>query len=487
MRLMTSKLVATVALACTAALGAMSPPARGAQPSEGVQLAAGGSDIIRIVPDESAPPARREPPILTPPGPPAVERPVDLVPKPPATPNAAAGKLVKIPVRLGTLASDNRKAWLGVNMEVNALDRAFAISVGMREPRGALLLETTPGGPAATSGLRVGDIVLTINGVSIANSDALRQRVAQEAPNSQVLVEAWRFVPEDRDFVGTLRKMADEGNATIIAMLGGMYAQGRSVTRDEAEAARWFRKGASAGHAISMVELAQMLISGRGGEKNPQEAIRWLRTAADTGNVYGMWRYGRELVDGTLTSKDLTTAAQLFQRGADAGYSPAMYDLALMHANGTGLARNYSEAARWYQKAVDLNHASSMVNLGLLYDEGRGVEKNDFRAAELYRRAAQLGHVNGLHNFGVMLDTGRGVQRDSERAADLVLQAMQGGGEFSHRQMTRNAGAYTREFRMAMQRRLKDEGLYTGAIDGDFGASTQAAVTAYYNRSQSRQ
>ena len=50
--------------------------------------------------------------------------------------------------------------------------------------------------------------------------------------------------------------------------------------------------------------------------------------------------------------------------------------------------------------------------------------------------------------------------------------------------MTQNPGAYSREFRMAMQRRLRDEGLYTGAIDGDFGQSTQAAVTAYFKRSQ---
>lgn len=446
-----------------------------------IELAAGGSDIIRIVPDDTPRPGRRDPPV----NPPASVRPPET-PKPPATPpNVAAGKLLKVPVRLGTLASDNRKAWLGVNMEVNALDRSFVISIGLREPRGALLLETTPGGPAATAGLRTGDIVLTISGVTIANSDALRQRIAQETPNSQVMVEVWRFVPEDRDYVGTLRKMADEGNAAIMAMLGSMYAAGRSVTRDDGEAANWFRRGASVGHATSMVEFAQMLIAGRGVEKNAQEGIRWLRSAADTGSVYGMWRYGLELLDGRLTSKDLTTAAQLFQRGAEAGYSPAMYDLALMHANGTGVPRNYVEAVRWYQKAVDLNNSAAMVNLGLLYDEGKGVEKNDLKAADLYQRAAQLGHVNGLHNWGVMLDTGRGVpQRDPEQAADLVLQAMERGGEFSYRQMTQNHGAYSREFRMAMQRRLRDQGLYTGAIDGDFGQSTQAAVTAYFKRSQ---
>lgn len=470
-------------VAAMALIAVQSTPLRAHRELGDIQLAAGGSDIIRVIPSDA--PAFNRPDPTPADKPPASIRPPDPPKQPEAPPNTAAGKLLKFPVRLGTLASDNRKAWLGVNMEVNALDRSFVIAIGLREPRGALLLETTPGGPAAMAGLRIGDIVLTINGVSIANSDGLRQRVSQETPNSQVMVEVWRFVPDDRDYVSTLRKMADDGNAAIMAMLGSMYARGQSVGRNEGEAANWYRRGANAGHPVSMVEFAQLLIAGRGVDKNPTEAIRWLRSAADTGNVYGMWRYALELLDGRLTGKDLTTAAQLFQRGAEAGYSPAMYDLALMHANGTGMPRNYTEAVRWYHRAVDLNNSAAMVNLGLLYDEGKGVDKNDTRAAELYRRAAQLGHVNGLHNWGVMLDSGRGVpQRDPEQAANLVLQAMERGGEFSYRQMSQNHSAYTREFRMAMQRRLRDEGLYTGAIDGDFGQSTQAAITAYFKRNQ---
>ncbi|MDX2205379.1 MAG: PDZ domain-containing protein [Hyphomicrobiaceae bacterium] len=447
---------------------------------------AGGSDIVRIIRPDGLPgrsdptPAREDVPLpVRPkqgPGTPRTE---------PPRPNPLAGRFVKVPVQLGTLASDASKAWLGVNLENDYLDRAFAISVGLMNPNGALVTDVTPAGPASRAGLRAGDIIVSLNGAAIANSAQLRQYLAQNAPGAQATVEAWRFVPEGSDYIAELRRMGEQGNAAVMAMLGSMHAGGKGVARDDAEAVRWYRAGADAGHAVSMIELANLTIEGRGTERNAQEAVRLYRSAADTGNPYGMWRYGFILLEGKLVPKDTAQAAQLFQRGVDSGFSPAMYDLAVMHANGIGMPRNYQEAARLYQKAVDLNNSAAMVNLGLLYSEGKGVEMNEVRTVELYRRAVDLNQPSAMQNLAAMLDNGRGVpQRDPEQAADLVLRAMRFGNEFSYRQMLQNHAAYTREFRMSVQRRLKDEGLYTGYIDGEFGQSTQGAVTAYYRRYQ---
>lgn len=442
---------------------------------------AGGSDIVRILRPDGVPvrndpiPAREDVPIGPKPGPGKTE---------PSKPPAVAGKFVKVPVTLGTLASDNSKAWLGVNLDNDAIDRTFAISVGLMSPMGAMITDTTPGGPASQAGLRAGDIVVSMNGVSMANGTQLRQYIAQNSPGSQAMVEVWRFVPDQSDYVTTLRRMGEQGNAAIMAMLGSMYANAKGVPRDEQEAARWYRAGANAGHAVSMIELAAMTLEGRGTERNAQEAVRLYRSAADTGNYYAMWRYGLILLEGKIVARDAAQAAQLFQRGVDGGFSPAMYELAVMHANGNGMPRNYQEAARLYQKAVDLGNSAAMVNLGLLYSEGKGVELNEYKAVELYRRSVDLNQPSGMQNLAAMLDNGRGVQKDPQQAADLVLRAMRFGNEFSYRQMMQNHAAYTREFRMTVQQRLKDEGYYTGYIDGEFGQSTQGAVTAYYKRYQ---
>src|SRR5262249_56105582 len=44
------------------------------------------------------------------------------------------------------------------------------------------------------------------------------------------------------DAVRLFRKAADQGDASGQLCLGAMYWQGRGVTRDDAEAARWFRR-----------------------------------------------------------------------------------------------------------------------------------------------------------------------------------------------------------------------------------------------------
>lgn len=456
---------------------------------------AAGRDIIRILTPEAnstavvptpAPtptpaPVPSTPPAPTPPAPtpnrPQPQKPAERPAEKPA------GKFVKLPVRLGTLATDNSRPWLGVNLDNDALDRAVAITVGLMNPSGALITETTPGGPAASAGLRAGDIAVTVDGSAVANSDQLRQALSRHPPGATVNVEVWRFVPDNSDFVNTLRTLGEGGNAAVMAMLGHMYLGGKGVPRNDGEAANWFRRAAEAGHAISMTEYAMMLADGRGVARNEAEALRWYRAGADTSTNFSMWRYGLALVEGKLTGKDPAQAAQYFLRAAEAGYSPAMYDLAVMNHNGIGMPRNYQMAARWYQKAIDLNNTGAMVNLGLLYDEGKGVEQNDQKAVELYRRAAQMGHPSGMQNLGVMLDNGRGVpQKDPEQAADFILRAISLRNEFSYKQLTNNHGAYTREFRLAVQRKLQAAGLYSGPIDGDFGQSTQAAVTAYYNR-----
>lgn len=441
-----------------------------------------GRDIVRII-DNGASPGPVSPRADTQP-PPLKSEPAPRRDPRKGAPNEIAGRFVKLSVRLGALAGDNSRAWLGVNLDNEPLERAFAISVGLMNPSGALVTDTTSGGPAATAGLRAGDIIVALNGSAVGTSDQLRQALARSSPGATASVEAWRFVPDGANLIGTLRQLAEQGNAAIMAMLGDMHANGKGVPRNDNEAVEWYRRAATAGHAVSMVDYARMLGDGRGLAKNEQEALRWYRAAADTGNTYGLWRYALVMLDGKIAPKDTALAAQLLQRAAEAGYGPAMHDFAVMHANAMGMPRNYQLAARWYQKAADLNNAASMVNLGLLYDEGKGVEKDEAMAVNLYRRAVALGHVSGMQNLAVMLDNGRGVARDPEQAAELVLRAVGLGNDFSYRQLLNNHAAYTREFRLAVQRRLQAAGLYSGDIDGEFGQSTQAAITAHHKRRQ---
>jgi TPR repeat protein len=65
-----------------------------------------------------------------------------------------------------------------------------------------------------------------------------------------------------------------------------MYEDGAGVSKDLAEAARWYRKAADAGDARGMNNLGGMYEYGAGVSKNVAEAVRWYRKAADLGDEY---------------------------------------------------------------------------------------------------------------------------------------------------------------------------------------------------------
>ncbi len=82
------------------------------------------------------------------------------------------------------------RGWLGV--KIQNVDEDTAASLGLPEPKGALISEVTPNGPAAASGLKTQDAILQINGAKIADSRELARKIAEFAPNTTVDVQVWR-------------------------------------------------------------------------------------------------------------------------------------------------------------------------------------------------------------------------------------------------------------------------------------------------------
>lgn len=435
-----------------------------------------GVDIVRLPP--GLPPSATLPPPSDTPLPPVGPSPG---PGPIAQPQ---GRLVTVPVRLGSVPSEASRAWLGLNTE--PVDLPLAISLGRPGADGALVTEADAASPAGQAGIRVGDIVVGFNDKRIGQAGELRQQVASAVPGAQVTLEVWRVTTEDGDYLRTLRRLAAGGNAHVMHRLGRMYAAGSGVARDDNEAASWFRKGADAGHLNSMAALGVALLEGRGVAKDQAEAVRLLRLAAAKDNVEANYRLGVLTVQGRGVDKDVLEGMRLLMRAAETGYAAAMVDLGVMHNNGIGVQVDLAKAAHWYRRAADTGSIAGMVSLGYLYQQGKGVEHDDAAAANLYRQAADLGSPHGIHNLAAMYDRGKGVQRDVERAAELVLQAIEMGNQFSYQQMTRNSHAWTPEFRRALQKKLRDAGVFTGRIDGTIGASTITALNEYISRNQRR-
>src|SRR5215813_9645099 len=76
------------------------------------------------------------------------------------------------------------RGWIGV--QVQPVTREIADSIGMKEAEGALIAGAQPDSPAAKAGLKVGDVITTLNGARVKDSRDLARQVAGMAPNTTV-------------------------------------------------------------------------------------------------------------------------------------------------------------------------------------------------------------------------------------------------------------------------------------------------------------
>jgi len=82
------------------------------------------------------------------------------------------------------------RGWLGVVVQTVTPD--LAQSFGLEEGIGALIADVAPGGPAETSGIKPGDIIIKFNGKSIREMSDLPMLVAQTPIGTKVTVTVLR-------------------------------------------------------------------------------------------------------------------------------------------------------------------------------------------------------------------------------------------------------------------------------------------------------
>jgi S1-C subfamily serine protease len=83
-----------------------------------------------------------------------------------------------------------RRAWLGIAGAQTPLPPALAAKVGRRT--GLRVAQVVGGSPAASAGLRVGDIVLAVDGHDIATSTGVQQVMVEDAIGRRLEVTVWR-------------------------------------------------------------------------------------------------------------------------------------------------------------------------------------------------------------------------------------------------------------------------------------------------------
>jgi serine protease Do len=82
------------------------------------------------------------------------------------------------------------RGWLGV--KIQNIDKDLAGSLGLKEPKGAIVSEVMKDGPAADAGLKVEDAILSVDDKKIEDSRDLARTIADLPAKATVDVKVWR-------------------------------------------------------------------------------------------------------------------------------------------------------------------------------------------------------------------------------------------------------------------------------------------------------
>ncbi|GAB4236338.1 MAG: Do family serine endopeptidase [Methyloligellaceae bacterium] len=102
---------------------------------------------------------------------------------------------------------ETRRGWLGVRIQT--VTDSIAESLGMPEPKGALVASVTPDSPAAKAGFEAGDVILRFDGQEIETMRELPKVVARTRIGKTVTVEVMRN-GERKSFEVTIGRLPEQ-------------------------------------------------------------------------------------------------------------------------------------------------------------------------------------------------------------------------------------------------------------------------------------
>lgn len=277
------------------------------------------------------------------------------------------------------------------------------------------------------------------------------------------------------------RQAADQGNAEAQAKVGDAYMWGHGAPEDEPESLRWYHLAVDQGNAAGMRGLGFAYMYGYGVEKDEAEAVRWYLKAAEGGDLEGQRRLGYAYANGDGIAEDDAEAVRWWRTAADRGDAVSQRAMGFAYSNGEGVTKDDVEALRWWKLAADQGETIAEAQVGWAYRTGTGVAIDHYEAAKWLRIAADKGNLPAMYNLGAAYDDGDGVTKDRQESARLIYEAIRKGNDFALNQMKTNDGAWSVEFRQALQRLLRNNGYYSGSIDGQFGPATTRALDKLYN------
>jgi serine protease Do len=83
------------------------------------------------------------------------------------------------------------RGWLGV--VIQNVNDDIADSIGLPEPKGAMITKVTEDGPASKEDIKAGDVIVEVNGENVKDSRDLARKIAELDPDSEVTLAIVRY------------------------------------------------------------------------------------------------------------------------------------------------------------------------------------------------------------------------------------------------------------------------------------------------------
>ncbi|MDE7412625.1 MAG: sel1 repeat family protein, partial [Muribaculaceae bacterium] len=219
------------------------------------------------------------------------------------------------------------------------------------------------------------------------------------SPSTAEILEEAKKCYDSKDYAKAMnlfRKI--EGDKEAQYYIGRMYALSEGVSKDKAEAVRWYWKAAEQGHVKAQLFLGTSYENGIGVSMDDQEAAKWYRKAAEQGDDWAQFLIACKYEKGKGVPQDYQEAVRWYRKAAEQDNSIAQFHLGVMYDNGLGVSQDYQEAVRWYRKAAEQGNSIAQFNLGYMYANGQGVPQDYQEAVRWYQKAADQGNAYAQAN-----------------------------------------------------------------------------------------
>ncbi|AYC99541.1 peptidoglycan-binding protein [Neorhizobium sp. NCHU2750] len=311
--------------------------------------------------------------------------------------------------------------------------------------------------------------------------------------NGAITSEPLGQVAQDGDTGAVAEAPAPAGNAAA-PTVSAEPAQAQPATDIAVPAGiepKSLADAAASGDANALYEIGSRYSEGRGVTADPAEAAKWYKLAADRGLPPAEYRMGNVLEKGTGVERNLPEAVSYYQKAAEAGNASSMHNLAVLYASGAVGQPDYAKAVDWFRKAAELGVADSQFNLAILYARGNGIKQDLEESYKWFGVAAKGGDTDAAAKRDEVAKAMRKEQLDSAKAKldawtakplDSRANIVNLPDEWANgKKLTTSSIDMTKAIRN-IQAILNKNGFDAGVPDGKMGAKTISAIKAFQSK-----